>query len=163
MSSDGSFLTCKYPQSIQSFCFYSVYSRGSISVSSGFLVIGFPIGGSCPRSGLMRAKFILLSRSRSASVSPPLIRPCGATFSLRAKSRLRRLRSDTRLRAQPQGGRLLEDYTNTACTSTIYRAVPTAMLSSVFFFHRCSPTTAAPASSSGRPWVGPSRSTPRRQ
>ncbi len=31
------------------------------------------------------------------------IRPCGATFSLRAKSRLRRLRSDTRLRAQPQG------------------------------------------------------------
>ena len=27
-----------------------------------------------------------------------------ATFSLRAKSRLRRLRSDTRLRAQPQGG-----------------------------------------------------------
>ena len=39
----------------------------------------------------------------------------------------------------------------------------TAMLSSVFFFHRCSPTTVAPASSSGRPWVGPSRSTPRRQ
>ena len=35
----------------------------------------------------------------------PLIRPCGATFSLRAKSRLRRLRSDTRLRAQPLGGR----------------------------------------------------------
>ena len=29
-----------------------------------------------------------------------------ATFSLRAKSRLRRLRSDTRLRAQPLGGRL---------------------------------------------------------
>ena len=65
-----------------------------------------PSGGSCPRSGLMRAKFILLSRSRSASVSPPLIRPCGATFSLRAKSRLRRLRSDTRLRAQPRGGSL---------------------------------------------------------
>ena len=36
----------------------------------------------------------------------PLIRPCGATFSLRAKSRLRRLRSDTRLRAQPLRGRL---------------------------------------------------------
>ena len=34
-----------------------------------------------------------------------LIRPCGATFSLRAKSRLRRLRYDTRLRAQPLGGR----------------------------------------------------------
>ena len=34
------------------------------------------------------------------------LRPCGATFSLRAKSRLRRLRSDTRLRAQPLGGRL---------------------------------------------------------
>ena len=30
----------------------------------------------------------------------------GGTFSLRAKSRLQRLRSDTRLRAQPLGGRL---------------------------------------------------------
>nr|DAO60847.1 MAG TPA: hypothetical protein [Caudoviricetes sp.] len=35
-----------------------------------------------------------------------LIRHCGGTFSLRAKSRLRRLRYDTRLRAQPRGGRL---------------------------------------------------------
>ena len=38
-----------------------------------------------------------------------LIRPragASATFSLRAKSRLRRLRSDTRLRAQPRRGRL---------------------------------------------------------
>ncbi len=35
-----------------------------------------------------------------------LIRRCGGTFSLRAKSRLRRLRYDTRLRAQPLGGRL---------------------------------------------------------
>ena len=34
-----------------------------------------------------------------------LIRRCGGTFSLRAKSRLRRLRYDTRLRAQPLGGR----------------------------------------------------------
>ena len=31
------------------------------------------------------------------------IRRCGGTFSLRAKSRLQRLRSDTRLRAQPRG------------------------------------------------------------
>ena len=30
--------------------------------------------------------------------------PAGGSFSLRAKSRLRRLRFDTRLRAQPQGG-----------------------------------------------------------
>ena len=30
---------------------------------------------------------------------------CGATFSLRAKSRLRRLRSDTRLRAQAPSGK----------------------------------------------------------
>ena len=35
-----------------------------------------------------------------------LIRRCGGTFILRAKSRLRRLRYDTRLRAQPLGGRL---------------------------------------------------------
>ena len=31
--------------------------------------------------------------------------PAGGSFSLRAKSRLRRLRFDTRLRAQPQGGK----------------------------------------------------------
>ena len=30
--------------------------------------------------------------------------PAGGSFSLRAKSRLRRLRFDTRLRAQPRGG-----------------------------------------------------------
>ena len=35
-----------------------------------------------------------------------LIRRYGDTFSLRAKSRLRRLRSDTRLRAQPRWGSL---------------------------------------------------------
>ena len=34
--------------------------------------------------------------------------PAGGSFSLRAKSRLRRLRSDTRLRAQPLGGKPLE-------------------------------------------------------
>ena len=51
----------------------------------------------------MRAKFSSNDHKRAISVSLPLIRPCGATFSLRAKSRLRRLRSDTRLRAQPQG------------------------------------------------------------
>ena len=54
-------------------------------------------------------------------------------------------------------------YTNTTCTSIIYSAVPAAMLNNVFFFHKCRPTTAAAAISSGRPWVGPSRSTPRRQ
>ena len=43
--------------------------------------------------------------SHFATPTLPLIRPCGATFSLRAKSRLRRLRSDTRQRAQPLGGR----------------------------------------------------------
>ena len=66
---------------------------------------GFPIGGSCPQSGLMRAKFPTTAHKWAISISSPLIRPCGATFSLRAKSRLRRLRSDTRLWAQPQGGR----------------------------------------------------------
>ena len=53
----------------------------------------------------MREKFIFITRQRVTAVNSPLIRPA-ATFSLRAKSRLRRLRSDTRLRAQPQGGRL---------------------------------------------------------
>ena len=62
---------------------------------------GFPFGGSCPRSGRMRAKFSTADHKWAISISSPLIRPCGATFSLRAKSRLRRLRSDTRLRAQP--------------------------------------------------------------
>ncbi|MFQ9764589.1 MAG: hypothetical protein ACLRYE_15615 [Gemmiger formicilis] len=42
-------------------------------------------------------------RQRAAAGRLPLIRRCGAAFSLRAKSRLRRLRSDTRLRAQPLG------------------------------------------------------------
>mgnify|MGYP000765114520 CR=1 FL=1 len=50
----------------------------------------------------------------------------------------------------PLRGRL--SYTNTTCTSVIYSAVPAATLNSVFFFHRCSATTAAQAMSSGRPW-----------
>mgnify|MGYP005878962257 CR=1 FL=1 len=54
----------------------------------------------------MRGKFAIITHKREAAANSPLIRPCGATFSLRAKSRLRRLRSDTRLRAQPLGGRL---------------------------------------------------------
>ena len=45
-------------------------------------------------------------------------------------------------------------YTNTACTSTIYRAVPTAMLSSVFFSHRCSPTHGLPELLAGAAVVG---------
>ena len=53
----------------------------------------------------MRADLPAATRSRAAIAHFSLIRPCGATFSLRAKSRLRRLRFDTRLRAQPQGGR----------------------------------------------------------
>nr|DAL89923.1 MAG TPA: hypothetical protein [Caudoviricetes sp.] len=44
-----------------------------------------------------------MTGKRAAAGRLPLIRRCGATFSLRAKSRLRRLRSDTRLRAQPLG------------------------------------------------------------
>ena len=65
---------------------------------------GFPLGGSCPRSGLMRGNaanidYLYLPHTRP---HPALRGP----FSLRAKSRLRRLRSDTRLRAQPLGGRL---------------------------------------------------------
>ena len=55
-------------------------------------------------SGPYVAAFLI--KEKAAMVSLPLIRPCGATFSLRAKSRLQRLRSDTRLRAQPRGGRL---------------------------------------------------------
>ena len=43
---------------------------------------------------------------KEIQVNFALIRRCGGTFSLRAKSRLRRLRSDTRLRAQPRRGRL---------------------------------------------------------
>ena len=51
----------------------------------------------------MRAELTAAARLRAIIDSLPLIRPRGATFSLRAKSRLRRLRFDTRLRTQPQG------------------------------------------------------------
>ena len=54
----------------------------------------------------MRGNLAAATHYRAAALHPPLIRPL-ATFSLRAKSRLRRLRFDTRLRAQPQGGRLI--------------------------------------------------------
>ena len=81
--------------------------RGGQGVSTPFFdSLGFPLGGSCPQSGLMRAKSSTADHNRAIPVSSPLIRPCGATFSLRAKSRLRRLRFDTRLRAQPRGGSL---------------------------------------------------------
>ena len=40
--------------------------------------------------------------------------------------------------------------------SSMYSAVPTPMLSSVFFFHRCSATTAATAIS----WRAPSPNVP---
>ena len=43
---------------------------------------------------------------KEIQVNFALIRRCGGTFSLRAKSRLQRLRSDKRLRAEPLGGRL---------------------------------------------------------
>ena len=42
---------------------------------------------------------------KEIQVNFALIRRYGGTFSLRAKSRLQRLRSDTRLRAQPHRGR----------------------------------------------------------
>ena len=54
----------------------------------------------------MRGRFAIITHKRETAANSPLIRPCGATFNLRAKSRLRRLRFDTRLRAQPHGGRL---------------------------------------------------------
>ena len=46
-----------------------------------------------------------MTRETASKIHFALIRRCGGTFSLRAKSRLRRLRYDTRLRAQPHGGR----------------------------------------------------------
>ena len=45
-------------------------------------------------------------RKKEIQVNFALLRRCGGTFSLRAKSRLQRLRSDPRLRAQPLWGRL---------------------------------------------------------
>ena len=61
---------------------------------------GFPIWGklSAKRTDEGKAYVAVIKTGNKANF--PLIRRCGATFSLRAKSRLRRLRSDTRLRAQ---------------------------------------------------------------
>ena len=53
---------------------------------------------------------LLKDRFRKFSPHPAL----RATFSLRAKSRLRRLRSDTRLRAQPLGGKALGSHSSFA-------------------------------------------------
>ena len=41
----------------------------------------------------------------------------------------------------------------------MYSAVPPAIENSTFRFHRCNPTTAAEASSSGAPWVPESQAT----
>ena len=51
----------------------------------------------------LRGELAWPNDEREGRAKSALIRRCGATFSLRAKSRLRRLRSDTRLRAQPLG------------------------------------------------------------
>ena len=60
---------------------------------------------------------------KEIQVNFALIRRCGGTFSLRAKSRLQRLRSDTRLRAQPLGGRLFHAI-SPASTATFNRRFP---------------------------------------
>ena len=69
---------------------------------------GFPIWGklSAKRTDEGKAYVAVIKTGNKANF--PLIRRCGATFSLRAKSRLRRLHSDTRLRAQPLGGKAWE-------------------------------------------------------
>ena len=71
---------------------------------------GFPIWGklSAKRTDEGKAYVAVIKTGNKANF--PLIRCCGTTFSLRAKSRLRRLRFDTRLRAQPRGGSLLGQY-----------------------------------------------------
>ena len=70
---------------------------------------GFPIWGklSAKRTDESKAYVAVIIKTGNKA-NFPLIRRCGATFSLRAKSRLRRLRSDTRLRAQPLGGKAWE-------------------------------------------------------
>lgn len=50
------------------------------------------------------------------------------------------------------GSRRSFPHTNTACTSSIYSAVPPAMDKSTFPFQRCSTATAAAERSSGSPW-----------
>ena len=52
----------------------------------------------------MRAEFARLAVNGQWPRGLPSSVRCADSFSLRAKSRLRRLRSDTRLRAQPLGG-----------------------------------------------------------
>ena len=64
---------------------------------------GFPIWGKLSAKRTDEGKAYVVAIKTGNKANFPLIRRCGATFSLRAKSRLRRLRSDTRLRAQPQG------------------------------------------------------------
>ena len=61
----------------------------------------FRVGGS-PSGEAFRTDRSLLPLGEKVSAAPP----ADGSFSLRAKSRLRRLRSDTRLRAQPLGGSL---------------------------------------------------------
>ena len=67
----------------------------------------FPVGGKVaglrPRPDEGGAAVV--ARERVAAVTPPSSVTFGDSFSLRAKSRLRRLRSDTRLRAQPPQGK----------------------------------------------------------
>ena len=68
-----------------------------------------PEGEGAPK-GRMRGKAAVAARKRVVSQGRPSSVTFGDSFSLRAKSRLRRLRSDTRLRAQPLGGSLyMED------------------------------------------------------
>ena len=68
------------------------------------IFFGFSPGGeAAARRRLMRGELAWPNDEREGRAKSALIRRCGATFSLRAKSRLRRLRSDTRLRAQPLG------------------------------------------------------------
>ena len=43
---------------------------------------GFPFGGSCPQSGLMKGGLALLPLYGDTTIDAPLIRPCGATFPL---------------------------------------------------------------------------------
>ena len=62
--------------------------------------VGYPLKGQATQN------FALISRLRAAASPEGEAFRTGGSFSLRAKSRLRRLRSDTRLRAQPLGGSL---------------------------------------------------------
>ena len=68
----------------------------------------------------MRGGFAIIAHKRVVTAGPPLIRPT-ATFSLRAKSRLRRLRSDTRLRAQPPGGRHFHTKPRQVCSASLWK------------------------------------------